>query len=150
MNVNVEKWENRIIDDEILAFEFKHSIQIPKLYKIFLAKNNVCVTEPDGFFTKHVKHINKEDKPDNELGVFRGFLINNEEWNLEWLYSIFVLSDRITEDYLPITMDGAGNIICLGIIENNKGKVYFWFAEEESKDPFCLADNFNDFLNSIG
>jgi hypothetical protein len=150
MKITIEKWGHEISANEIMAFEFKYGIQIPEPYRSFLSKNNVCVTEPDGFFTKHVDKITQEDNPDDELGVFRGFSDKNDEWCLEWLYSIYVTSERISSEYLPITLDGAGNVICIGVSEGKKGKVYFCFNENTLKNPFCLADCFNDFLNSIG
>lgn len=49
MKISIEKWGHKISDSEILAFEFKHRVKIPEPYRSFLAKNNVCVTESDGF-----------------------------------------------------------------------------------------------------
>jgi hypothetical protein len=150
MNISIEQWSHEIIEDQILEFELKHRIQIPEPYRSFLLENNVCVTEPDAFFTKHVDKITQEDVPDDELGVFRGFSYDNEEWNLEWLYSIYVIAKIISNEYLPISLDGAGNVICIGVSEGKMGKIYFWLHEDELKEPFCLADSFHSFINSIG
>jgi hypothetical protein len=149
MKISIEKWDHKISDNEILAFESKYGIQIPETYRCFLLENNVCITEPDGFFTKHVSKINKGDNPDNELGVFRVFSNETTEWNLEWLYSTYVIPARISNKYLPIALDAAGNVICLGISEDKVGKIYFWLHEDELRKPFCLADNLNAFLKSI-
>lgn len=149
MKVNIDKWAHEISDEIVLDFESRHGIKLPEPYRSFLIENNVCVTEPDGFFTKHVDSIAPGDKPDNELGVLRGFSDESEEWNLDWLYSVYVSSGRVAEEFLPIALDGAGNVICLGLGESESGKIYFWFHEDESQAPFCLAESFDSFLDSI-
>lgn len=150
MKVKIDKWGHEISDDVVQDFEVRHGIRLPETYRSFLLENNVCVTEPRGFFTRHVDTIASEDKPDDELGLLRGFSNEREEWNLDWLYSIYVSPGRIAKEFLPIALDGAGNVICLGLSETKSGKIYFWFHEEETNDPFLLADSLESFLNSFG
>jgi hypothetical protein len=76
---------------------------------------------------------------------------------LEW--KLRVLRNRIPKNLLPIGAEGTGGVVCISLYGDDTGKVYFWDAghEEdinEGDEPdyynvWWIADNFNDFLNSL-
>ncbi len=70
---------------------------------------------------------------------------------------------RIPVDLLPIGEDAVGNIICLGLTGEKRGKVYFWDHEREEMEPddappnwqpgysniSFVADSFDEFFFSL-
>jgi hypothetical protein len=65
--------------------------------------------------------------------------------------------NRVPRDLLPIGADVFGNLICLAVSGPNRGKVYWWFHEEEADEGepptydnvYFVADSFNDLLNAL-
>jgi hypothetical protein len=66
---------------------------------------------------------------------------------------------RVPFNFLPIASDPGGNIICLEINDNNKGRVYFWDKDQEEmvnigEEPrysniYLIENSFDDFINSL-
>jgi hypothetical protein len=72
--------------------------------------------------------------------------------------TVFRMSEnRVPQELLPIGADVFGNLICLTVAGPNRGKVYWWFHEEEAdeKEPptydniYFVANSFTDLLNSL-
>ena len=139
-----------IEETEIIEFEKRNGISIPEEYRAFLLDNNVFFVEPSNFFLMHVSNINTSDRPDDTLSYFLGFADDeNEPKKLDWALEIY--KGRIPDNYLPIGYDLGGNVICIGLNGDKKGKIYFWWHEgEEGEDNLlCLADDFTSFINSF-
>lgn len=147
--MKIENWSYPVNEKTVANFEQKYQIHLPADYREFLIKYNVAYVLPDGFYTKHTSKIRPDEKPDNEIGIFRGFANSEKlEWNLDWYISIYWDTRRILKDLLPISCDGSGNVICIGLSNDIFGKIFFWEHESEG-NIICLADNFHSFLESF-
>lgn len=64
---------------------------------------------------------------------------------------------RIPPNLLPIAHDPFGNLICLSVAGQDRGKVYFWDHEVEVREGEIpsyrnvsfIADNFESFLDGL-
>jgi hypothetical protein len=64
---------------------------------------------------------------------------------------------RIPANLVPIARDYGGNLICLALSSNNKGRVFFWEHEGEAREGdqptygniYLIAESFNALLNSL-
>lgn len=150
MNIAVENWSYAIDESVVVDFEKRHGINIPDPYRQFLIDFNVAYVSPSYFFHKHVSQITSNDKSNEMLEIFRGFA-DDEVRCLDWYMDIYTYSDRISKVFLPIAAVAGGNVICIGIASHNYGKIFFWDHEYEynGDELFCLADDFNSFLNSL-
>lgn len=152
MSLSIKNLSYAIDESIVVDFEKRHNINIPNPYRQFLIDFNVAYVMPCRFFQKNVNQIEANDEPDEILDIFRGFAIDkDEEWCLDWYMDIYTYSDRISKDFLPIAAAAGGNVICIGIANNNYGKIFFWDHEDEynGESLLCLADDFNSFLNSL-
>ena len=138
------------IDEKtVYDFETSNGLLLPKQYRDFLLKYNVTKPEPNGFCIAHVNEINNSTESDNVLAYFLGFACEERESRrLQWAVDIY--RGRIPDEYLPIGFDYFGNVVCLGLVGDKRGKVYFWDHEYEGDtDLTCLADDFDSFLMSF-
>ena len=136
-------------EGEVSKFEEITGLSIPKEFRKFLLKNNVCFPQPNGFFIKHVNEIETDDKANDSLSCILGFAEKEDEENtLAWALKTY--KNRMPDWSLPIAFDYAGNVICLGVFGEKLGRVFFWGHESEGEDNLlCLADSFNSFLDSL-
>jgi hypothetical protein len=59
------------------------------------------------------------------------------------------MKSRPDEDWtkvIPICESIAGDLICLGIAQNNFNKVYYWYHEGLENNLFLIANSFEDFI----
>ena len=67
-------------------------------------------------------------------------------------------SERVPKSILPIAYAEGGNLVCLPILPESFGKVFFWDHELEASDGepatwenlFKVADPFEEFFQNIG
>jgi hypothetical protein len=76
---------------------------------------------------------------------------------LDLLDTAASMKDRMPPDVLPIGLDPFGNFICLGVSGPNRGKVYWWFHEEEADEGelpgydniYFVAHSFTELLDNL-
>lgn len=131
---------------ELNAFEKRIEAQLPHDYREFLKKYNGGIPKPAGFWIDK----NKDGSSVNLLyGLFESpkhYSIDgasSPEWNLP-------------DDLLPIGDDGTGNLICMALIGDTKGSVFFVDHEiyiPNERDSFRgitkLSNSFTEFLSIL-
>jgi hypothetical protein len=89
------------------------------------------------------------------IRYFFGILGENEESDLTKKQKFYL--ERVPKGIIPIAYAEGGNLICLSIIPDTFGQVFFWDHELESSDGepatwdnlFKLADSFDEFFQNL-
>ena len=137
-------------EEDIRTFELQLGISLPDDYRRFLLAHNGGQPEPGAFpvFSFAV----------GDYAVLNRFLgIRQGEYEDLANYYVNVFRGRIPGDLLPIASDPGGNLICLSVAGPDRGRVYFWFHEEESDEGqspgysniYFIADSFSALLDSL-
>ncbi|WP_413366263.1 SMI1/KNR4 family protein [Lysinibacillus sp. 3P01SB] len=138
----IQKIHEKLSLKDLEAFERKHKVKFPALYREFLLECNGGYAEPNIFYVS-------SEEGESVLNVFYG--IGNMYDNLDKKFDFF--DELIEIGFIPIADDSAGNQICLGVKNNLAEKIYFWNHEQEADDPkenmYFLAENINDFLHRL-
>lgn len=141
---NMQESHEPLTIEQIEAFELKHGVKFPRLYKKFLQESNGGYPLPNMF-----KISDKQGE--GVLNTFFG--IGDMYSNLEDYLDIY--EDRLPTAFLPIGNDPSGNVICLGTKEPYYETIYFWDHEEEPEDSedmsnmYFLANNIYEFLDKL-
>ncbi|MCI0417434.1 SMI1/KNR4 family protein [bacterium] len=124
--------------DELNATELRLGIPFPESYRQFLLVHNGGRPRPNVFRTDdgHLEMV------DWFLGIHEGEHDNLLRY-LEWY------KNRIPTDLLPIGHDAGGNLILIGIIGVNLGKIFFWDHEKEDSDSRVGYDNIIEIAESL-
>lgn len=147
--------EPQITNSDIENAEVTLKLKLPKEYKSFLLKHNGG-------------HPIKDMYPIIEVFDFHRYGWGTSsvyDCGISWFYAIydgeynnFIKENRCKEnpmqdDFVIIGCNSGGDEICIGIKENNFGKVYYWGHDweisEESLSFVLIANNFTDFINSL-
>lgn len=140
-----------ISESDIVNFEKMIELQLPKAYRDFLLKNNICEVSPNGFI-----YQDNETELDSVVNLFYGLKAKRSEYyySLEWVYD--AKKDRMPKAFIPIAGDPFGNEIILNV---NDGSIWFWDHEEEvefeeDEEPifeniYLISKSLDDFLNSL-
>ncbi len=137
---------------QIMSLEAMLHMKIPEDYRLFLLNCNGGRPRKSVF-----TYIYKGRK---ELGCVSRFLgIHNGEFDNLYqavkTYKIF--QKRLPDNLLPIANDPGGNLICLSLIGNDLGSIYFWNHDWEADDHeeptyeniFLIATSFTEFIDSL-
>ncbi|PAE23434.1 SMI1/KNR4 family protein [Bacillus sp. 7894-2] len=159
MNQKLKSALTKIIDTEIVVSQKKdayksihmienvYGVDLPSDYKEFLLeyggsfiKDNIMykpieitpVTHKDGF---------------DSIGGFYG--ITDDNYNIESVIKTY--KDVLGKVLMPIADAGGGDLLCIGIKGQYKGKIYYWHHEgEASKDGkeyvYLIANSFEEFI----
>ena len=143
---------------QITKLERLLKIQLPQQYRSFLLEYNGGRPELEGFryYSRYPGNWsnNPYEAMDSMIHCLYG--INEEPWMNLRRYIRFY-KKRIPSNMIPVGRDPGGNQICLGIIGPDRGKVFFWFHEDEVEEGEIpdyrnvdyVADDFKTFLESL-
>ena len=133
---------------DIAAFESEIGHQLPKVYRQFLAASNGGYIGGRFWFKGGNTGI-------DHIGGFR----SEGHFSLRSTREIY--ADRIPSELVWIMDDPFGNAICIGILGDTHGKIYFWDHEQEP-DPdkwdgsvanadnvSVLTDSFTEFVAGL-
>jgi hypothetical protein len=87
---------------------------LPLAYKRFLLKSNGGTPDPPYFRT-------------SVLAEF--FSVNATDETYDLVENYRFLRETLPEELVPIARDGLGDVVCLAVKGENRGKVYFWDHE---------------------
>lgn len=109
-------------DEDLVAFEAKSGLVLPPKYRAFLLRNNGGQPVPDSF------QIPGWGGVDSCVQRFFG-IHDGTNSNLD--LNIKFYANRIPRPFIPIGIDPAGNILCVGYEHSLVDCVYFWDYEDE-------------------
>jgi hypothetical protein len=136
-------------DSEVSTLEGQLRVSLPLDYAAFLQEHNGGSPYPNVF------PITGFDM-DNQ-GILTYFFGVKSGAATDLVDSAQVFHNRVPPELLPIATDVFGNLVCLAVSGPDRGKVYFWFHEEESDDDeaptydnvYFVADSFTELITSL-
>ena len=136
----------RLDPSEIKSIEHQIGFRLPDDYAHFLA-------DYGGYaFESYVEFPYLQSYPGGERGMFNVFFGIMPGSSYDLTGNLRTYQGRISSDLLPIGNDPGGNIICLSIVGDDRGAVYFWDHEEEASEgsnAYLIARSFDEFINSL-
>ena len=154
MILNLVDYGEKVDDKFISSFEQELNINLPEEYKAFMIKNNGGMPEDDVVFD-YYDNVTESQK----RAVIQEFYImysenNFEVDNIRNICEGFWKDKAIPVSMFPIGADPAGNIICISLLPNEYGKIYFYNHEYENVDTGYMmeskvADSFDAFLGLL-
>jgi hypothetical protein len=149
MNVIIHDAKNKLDEAKLINFEKHIKTRLPDEYRKFLLTYNGGYPEPDGFMyiRNNIKYTSNVD-----------FFLSLDGDEDDDIYDfIETYRNRIPPELLPIAYDSSGNLICIAILGDHIGTIYFWDHEEEYeegeipgyKNVFMVQPSFNKFLNNL-
>ncbi len=150
----LDNWK-QITENDVLQYEKKLGVDFPQDYTNYLLRHSGEVIDGSPMFP-YLESYSGGNK--GVLGVLFGVLPNEDD-DYDLLESFETYFGRIPNDLLPIGEDPGGNIICLGVKDKRKAKVYFWDHEEEKpvlegeniddSNLYLIANSFTEFILSL-
>ena len=121
---------------------------LPKDYRNFLLKHNGGEPSPSYFNFKY------DENDGSDVRFFLGIYPDEDN---DLLNHLKIYESRISKKMFPIAYDSCGNLICISVKGDDRGKIYFWdheIAAVDKKEPnyknlTLIADSFNEFTNSL-
>jgi cell wall assembly regulator SMI1 len=122
-------------DIQLLEEKIEH--KLPSDYISFLVKYNGGAPSPNLFL------INEKEKEDS-VSMLYG-ITEKKSYDL---WRNFALSlGEIPQAIMPIGEDPGGNFICIGILPENSGTIFF--LDHETNNVIAIAKNIDNFLDSL-
>jgi hypothetical protein len=136
-------------DVQIATLENQLGVSLPPDYASFLREHNGGAPYPNVFPISGFD-LDHQGTLAYFFGVKPGVptdLVNNAR----------VFRNRVPPELLPVAAGVFGDLICLAVSGPDRGKVYFWFHEEESDDGeaptydnvYFVADSFTELITSL-
>jgi cell wall assembly regulator SMI1 len=145
MEVKIRNSRPSITIAEIIEVESEIGLVLPEDYRNFLMLHNGGNPDPSLFPLT--------GDPLNPYGILRRLYCICPGDPLNLIDNYFLTKDRLPNGILPIGEDSFGNLICIGLLQNNFGKIFFWDHEEEinqiNKNIYFVANSFTELLNML-
>lgn len=123
----------------IVRLERRLKSKLPEAYREFLLRHNGGQPEPATFVPAD------RDRPTE---VINSFLALGGDPDVDDLATFLKLyKKQLPKDCLPIAYDAFGNLICIGLAGQERGRIYFLDHERGSKR--VIAENWDAFLESF-
>lgn len=120
--------------------EREYEVVLPPLYRFFLLNYKQSLSDQE------IAYPCQEPPPWSGNGrtlTLDGFLLaaaGNE--SLEETIDNYY--DRLPAALVPLSVDMAGNLICIGVSDEATGKIYFWDHENELEARLMLQEDLGD------
>lgn len=164
MNNIIKQKLVEIIDSEIViskkedAFksieriERLYGVDLPLDYKEFLLEYGGCYIK-DNIMYQPIEFtpVTPEDGFDS-IGYFYG-ITNDDASNIESIIQNY--KGILENSVMPIADADGGDLICIGLKEQYRGKIYYWYHEGENNDDdgkeyyYLIANSFEEFILSF-
>jgi hypothetical protein len=149
MALEIRESKRPVSEIEIERIERRWGFIFPEEYKSFLLKHN-------GGFPPILNMFKFEDGDygDSLVDWFLA-IYDGKHDNFEHYYEVYkVKEQRLLENLVAIAHDPGGNLICLSVVGEDRGAVYFWDHEKEedvatSRNVRLIAPSFNEFLEKL-
>lgn len=160
MNSNLINVLSQIVDTEIVVskrenphetistIETIYDVTLPPTYKEFLLHYGGSFIKEDRMYQPIEKSPITHKDGFNSISFFYG--ITNDSFSIEKAIQDYL--EKIGTGVMPIADAYGGDLICLGLKEEYRDKIYYWYHEEETigedgKELFYLiANNFEEFI----
>ena len=139
-----------VSQEEISLLEKELAIDLPESYTEFLLQTNGGEPSPDEFIVP---------RWEGEASAVSFFFSISGDKGAGLKSEILSFKARIPDSIIPIGTDPGGNLICIGIDDANRGKVYFWDHEDELDEngeskldfsnTYLVAGSFDEFLENL-
>ncbi len=170
--VNGEKF-SPMSDVEISAVEKMIHGHFPDDYRIFLSSYGASLFKGESEENPYIVFSSIEELPthvtSDGFALVDAFYGARDEGSYSLTTRINFFRGRMPESVIPIADDGGAGQICLGIGNENMGKIFYWdqqgeaLSEEEYLEDFgeprperamyenmyLIANNFCEFLNAL-
>jgi hypothetical protein len=141
---------NPVKEKDLAEFEKKLDIKIPPSYRKFLLKYYGGQPLKNNFY----KQLPSGGVLDFQINCFLGI---SDNFSLDLRHTYVIMLGQIPAELLPISDDGIGNKICIGMSDKYFGKIYIWWAEqavdENAKPDYSnveeLAHSFDEFMEML-
>lgn len=141
---------------DIENIEATLKVKLPKDYKAFLLKYNGGHPIKDAYPIIEIFDFNRYGWGESavyDCGISWFYSIYDGEYNNFVQENKYKIDRYIPDELIIIGCSSGGDEICIGVEENNFGKVYYWGHDWERGEG-CLsfvlvANNFPDFINSL-
>lgn len=118
---------------------------LPADYRAFLLRTNGGVPFPEDAY--------RHERYSSILSMF--YSVEHERVSFTIAQNRLAFDERIPTDLLTIACDLGSNQICIGIGDDNYGRVYFWMRADEARpgetvdysNVGLVADTFEEFLS---
>lgn len=138
----IVKLNNKTSLEKIQEFESYIGYELPDKYKIFLLDCNGGYPELSSF---------KISDQEGESLVNKFYGIEDDDCNLKDVYDC--LEDILPEQFVSIADDPGGNEVCIGLDDEYRGKIYFWFHDRfcvnAMDNMYLISDDFDEFYNNL-
>lgn len=160
MNKKIKQILNEIIDSEmavskkegaytaIETIEGIYGVDLPVDYKGFLLEHGGCFIKDNIMYQPiEVTPVTPVDGFDS-VGGFYG--ITNDAYDIE--SAIQTHKDILGSFVMPIADADGGDLICVGLKDEYRGKIYYWYHEGETIDEdgneyfYLIANSFEEFI----
>lgn len=147
--VKIRQSRKPLSEEDIATVERRLGFPLPTEYMNFLLAHNGGRPEPKAFPI--------QENPSDDHGLVHNFMCIEENDNYDLLTWVERYRGRIPRNFLPVAKDPGGNLVCLSVSGDDRGKVYFWDHEEAARtgespgydNVYLVADGFHAFLDSL-
>jgi cell wall assembly regulator SMI1 len=155
-NIIVTDSEIQLTKTDIENVEVELKVKLPKDLKMFLLKYNGGHPSKDGYPLIEIFDFNRYgwgNSTVSDCGISWFYAIYDGEYNNFVKENLHKLDRGIADDLVIIGCSPGGDEICIGVKQDNFGKIYYWGHDWERGEG-CLsfvlvANNFIDFINSL-
>lgn len=123
--------------NKITNFEQKHGFVFPELYRDFL------ITYNGGRTPKTKFRINKIS---SDIRGFYGLGDSCNNLSYNFLEKMNVLEENLENGMFPIAVNSFGDYICIGVANDNHGKIYFIYHDRPI-NYIEIAEDFRIFVS---
>lgn len=148
--ITMSNTKPNLSETEISKFEKSVGFNLPESYREFLLMYNGGKPTPKYFV------IPEWEEPYSLINDF--WRISPGEWD-DLQEQVELFEGRFPQGFISIARDPGDNQVLLGLIDEYRGKVYFWDHENEgnsnSKNPedygniYLLSNSFEGFINQL-
>lgn len=134
--------DSTVTFEELEQFEQEKNIKIPKEYKEFLTQQCAFyVVDNYGFPMIETSELTSDDGYEKiDMFYNREFLSESDDFIKIW-------GDKV----LPIGGNMGGDYVCIGVSEENFGKIFFLYHDDDEREDglYLIANTFEEFILSI-
>lgn len=133
--------KSKLSKKSIALFEERFQISLPECYKEFLGKYYSCYIKENYYFPIIEK---------SKLSCSNGMEMMDYFFNDELITIATSFIDLWGRAVIPIGC-AAGDYICLSVSNDDYGKIYFYYHEDEDRSDklYLIANSFNEFVLSF-